>query len=118
MEIVQPIPTRAKIARAWLEHAHSFDRCVPELSIRGAGQEDRSSGNERSATKETNVAHAPHHPEKPLKLNQIHSKRGNMRNGGCSAVIVNIHRMFPKGRHTMNAKMMSHLKDLGITLSL
>ena len=28
MEIVQPIPTRAKIARAWLEHAHSFDRCV------------------------------------------------------------------------------------------
>ena len=46
MEIVQPIPTRAKIARAWLKHAHSFDRCVPELSIRGAGQEDRSSGNE------------------------------------------------------------------------
>ena len=29
-----------------LAHAHSFDRCVPELSIRGAGQEDRSSGNE------------------------------------------------------------------------
>ena len=28
MEIVQPIPTRAKIARAWLEHAHSIDRCV------------------------------------------------------------------------------------------
>ena len=28
MEIVQPIPTRAKIARAWLEHAHSFDPCV------------------------------------------------------------------------------------------
>ena len=28
MEIVQPIPTRAKLARAWLEHAHSFDRCV------------------------------------------------------------------------------------------
>ena len=70
------------------------------------------------STKETNVAHAPHHPEKPLKFSQIHSKRGNMRNGGCSAVIVNIHRMFPKGRHTMNAKMMSHLKDLGITLSL
>ena len=69
-------------------------------------------------TKETNVAHALHHPEKPLKFSQIHSKRGNMRNGGCSAVIVNIHRMFPKGRHTMNAKMMSHLKDLGITLSL
>ena len=71
-----------------------------------------------TTTKETNVAHAPHHPEKPLKFSQIHSKRGNMRNGGCSAVIVNIHRMFPKGRHTMNAKMMSHLKDLGITLSL
>ena len=69
-------------------------------------------------TKETNVAHAPHHPEKPFKFSQIHSKRGNMRNGGCSAVIVNIHRMFPKGRHTMNAKMMNHLKDLGITLSL
>ena len=28
MEMMQPIPTRAKIARAWLEHAHSFDRCV------------------------------------------------------------------------------------------
>ena len=69
-------------------------------------------------TKETNVAHAPHHPENPLKFSQIHSKRGNMRNGGCSAGIVNIHRLFPKGRHTMNAKMMSHLKDLGITLSL
>ena len=27
-------------------HAHSFDRCVPELLIRGAGQEDRSSGYE------------------------------------------------------------------------
>ena len=69
-------------------------------------------------TKETNVAHAPHHPKNPLKFSQIHSKRGNMRNGGCSAVIVNIHRMFPKGRYTMNAKMISHLKDLGITLSL
>ena len=74
--------------------------------------------NVQAATKETNVAHAPHHPENPLKFSQIHSKRGNMRNGGCSAGIVNIHRMFPKGRHTMNAKMMSHLKDLGITLSL
>ena len=62
--------------------------------------------------------HAPHHPENPLKFSQIHSKRGNMRNGGCSAGIVNIHRMFPKGRQTMNAKMMSHLKDVGITLSL
>ena len=70
------------------------------------------------ATKETNVAHAPHHSKNPLNFSQIHSKRGNMRNGGCSAGIVNIHRMFPKGRHTMNAKMMSHLKDLGITLSL
>ena len=28
MEIVQPIPTRAKITCAWLGHAHSFDRCV------------------------------------------------------------------------------------------
>ena len=28
---MQPIPTRAKIARAWLEHAHSFDRCVESL---------------------------------------------------------------------------------------
>ena len=28
MEMVQPFPTRAKIARAWLEHAHSFDLCV------------------------------------------------------------------------------------------
>ena len=55
---------------------------------------------------------------KPLKFSQVNSKRGNMGNGGCSAGIVNIHRMFPKGRHTMNAKMMSHLKDLGITLSL
>ena len=69
-------------------------------------------------TKETNVAHAPHHPENPLKFSQIHSKRGNKRNGGCSAGILNIHRRFPKGRHTMNANMMSHLKDLGITLSL
>ena len=34
MEIVQPIPTRAKIARAWLEHAHSFDRCVREACLR------------------------------------------------------------------------------------
>ena len=66
-----------------------------------------------SGTKETNVAHAPHHPENPLKFSQIHSKRGNMRNGGCSAGIVNIHRLFPKGRHTIDAKMMSHLKDLG-----
>ena len=24
---MQPIPTRAQIARAWLKHAHSFDRC-------------------------------------------------------------------------------------------
>ena len=69
-------------------------------------------------TKETSVAHAPYHPEKPLKFSQIHSKRGNMRNGGCCAGIFNIHRMFPKGPHTMNAKMMRHLKDLGITLSL
>ena len=63
------------------------------------------------ATKETNVAHAPQHPENSL---EIHSKRGIMRNGGCGAGIVNIHRMFPKGRRAMNAKMMSHLKDLGI----
>ena len=69
-------------------------------------------------TKETKVAHARHHPEKLLKCSQIHSKLGNMRNGECSAGIVNIRRMFPKGRHTMHAKMMSHLKDLGITLSL
>ena len=33
MEIVQPIPTRAKIARAWLEHAHSFDRCVGSVAV-------------------------------------------------------------------------------------
>ena len=57
--------------------------------------------------KETNFAHAPHHPEKFLKFSQIHSKRGNMRNVGRSAGIVNINLMFPKGRHTMNAKMMS-----------
>ena len=69
-------------------------------------------------TKETNVAHAPRHPKKPLKFSQTYSKRGNMRNGGCSAGIVNIHLLFPKGRHTMNAKMKSHLKDLGITVSL
>ena len=62
------------------------------------------------ATKETNVAHAPQHPENFL---EIHSKRGKMRNGGCGAGIVNIHRLFPKGRHAMNGKMMSHLKDLG-----
>ena len=49
--------------------------------------------------KETNVAHAPHHPEKALKFSQIHSK-----NGGCSAGIVNM--------------VKSHLKDLGITFSL
>ena len=73
---------------------------------------------DRLLTKDTNVAHAPHHPENLLKFTQIHSKRGNMRNGGCSAGIVNIHRMFPKGRHTMNAKMRSHLKDVGITLYL
>ena len=30
---MQPIPTRAKIARAWLEHAHSFDRCVTKHSL-------------------------------------------------------------------------------------
>ena len=36
-----------------------------------------------SLTKETNVAHAPHHPENPLRFSQIHSKRENMRNGGC-----------------------------------
>ena len=41
-----------------------------------------------------------------------------MRNGGCGTGILNIHRLFPKGRLTMNAKMVSHLKDLGITLSL
>ena len=34
MEIVQPIPTRAKLARAWLEHAHSFDRCVAGALIK------------------------------------------------------------------------------------
>ena len=28
-------------------------------------------------TKETNVAHASHHPKNPLKFSQIHSKRGN-----------------------------------------
>ena len=28
MEIVQLFPTRAKSARAWLKHAHSFDRRV------------------------------------------------------------------------------------------
>ena len=74
--------------------------------------------NNLARTKETNVAHAPHHPENPLKFGKMHSKRGNMRNGGCSAGVVNIHRLFPKGRHTMNAKIMSQLKDLGITLSL
>ena len=68
-------------------------------------------------TKETNVAHALHHPEKPFKFSQIHSKRGNTRNGGCGSGIVNIHRLLRKGRHTINAKM-SHLKDLGITSSL
>ena len=29
MEMMQPIPTLAQIARAWLKHAHSFDRCEP-----------------------------------------------------------------------------------------
>ena len=32
MEIVQSIPTRAKIVRAWLTHAQSFDRCVFQSS--------------------------------------------------------------------------------------
>ena len=57
-------------------------------------------------------------PGKPLGFIQIHSKRGEMRNGGCGAGIVNIHRQFTNGQDTMNAKMMSNLKDLGITLSV
>ena len=57
-------------------------------------------------------------PRKSLEIQSNSFESGNVRSGGCSAGIVNIYRMFPKGRHTMNAKMMSHLKDLGITLSL
>ena len=57
-------------------------------------------------------------PKIPLKFSQIHLKRGKMRNGRCGAGIVNIHCLFPEGRNTMNARMMSHLKDLGMTLSL
>ena len=33
MEMMQPIPTRAQIKRAWLKHAHSFDRCEPPLAL-------------------------------------------------------------------------------------
>jgi len=34
------IPTRAQIARAWLKHAHSFDRCEGDAQSRS--QELRS----------------------------------------------------------------------------
>ena len=83
---------------SWQESCHSKQIIPESLVSRPAGQGERRLW-ERDCS-------------------QIHLKRGNMRNGGCRADIVNIHRLFPKGWHTMNAKMMSHLKDLGITLSL
>ena len=60
MEIVQPIPTRAKIARAWLEHAHSFDRCVTlatsKAGLAGTVRKSRTSGLSTHAQKfETRV---------------------------------------------------------------
>jgi len=33
MEMMQPIPTRAQIERAWRKHAHSFDRCEFQSSV-------------------------------------------------------------------------------------
>ena len=48
---MQSIPTRAKVVRAWLTHAQSFDRCVPlaflwpapiKFSVRDSRTSDRS----------------------------------------------------------------------------